>query len=558
MYSLVLLAVICSSVHISYQQSNVPVLTIPAGKAVITLNEKPTKPQELARGITCTGDGAVRVFLRSVAPSSPCGACFAVGPDNGVHTLYFNPSQGSLNYTQVTSYFAEVECTDDVSSVSASIEVRLLPNSPPVFTTPATSFQTTSVLNADKRKVGSVIYQAAATDPDGDAVFYKMETLPDIGLFEIGDTDGKIRTRGDLRYLGATSAQFNIYTFDAYNDPVGPRTVQADFAFQYAFGELKITNTQKVVYVKEDPDDRDPSFSAIYELEAIPHKAEKYNWKLWAVPEEGLDYYTLNIKNGGVKIQSRTRLDYEYEPLRSVTLIVEASDGFCDFDTYNFTVEITDVNEPPTISSSEVERTVYEGSISFHPNVTVTDPDLDENLTWTLLSPSVEFHVDATTGIIYSTGEFNVGRNTEIKFLTLELAVEDKERERAKLTIKLAILDKNDNAPHFTQPLFERAATACSPVGRDLPPRLNAIDFDSSFQGNNKLIFSGRGNKLAVTATGHVVLTKQCTAGERETFSVYVEDQGTYPGTLQGIPSTVTLFCRECPPTTTTTPYTTP
>ena len=66
-----------------------------------------------------------------------------------------------------------------------------------------------------------------------------------------------------------------------------------------------------------------------------------------------------------VKILTRTNLDYECVELRSVTLYVDVTDGFCDANTYSVTVKVTDVIEPPVIVPSKTfERTVYEGLVS--------------------------------------------------------------------------------------------------------------------------------------------------------------------------------------------------
>ncbi|XP_070209826.1 uncharacterized protein [Littorina saxatilis] len=209
-----------------------PILTIPSGKTVVTLNERTAKQEVLARGITCTSGGTVRVFMRSVSPISPCGTCFAVWPDQGVYTLYYNPGNEQLNYAVTSGYVVRVECSDGVETSQGTIEVRLLPNSPPVFTTPAASFDTHEITGADKKKVGSLLYQAASTDPDGDAVFYSLETVPNTDLFEIGRSDGIIRNTGDLRFLCLKNVVFKIKAFDDFNNPVGPREVTTTLEFK--------------------------------------------------------------------------------------------------------------------------------------------------------------------------------------------------------------------------------------------------------------------------------------------------------------------------------------
>ena len=44
-------------------------------------------------------------------------------------------------------------------------------------------------------------------------------------------------------------------------------------------------------------------------------------------------------------------------------------------------------------------------------------------------------------------------------------------------------------------------------------------------------------------ATGEVTLLKRCVVGQIETIQAFVTDQGTYPGPLSGIPTTITVTC---------------
>ena len=44
-------------------------------------------------------------------------------------------------------------------------------------------------------------------------------------------------------------------------------------------------------------------------------------------------------------------------------------------------------------------------------------------------------------------------------------------------------------------------------------------------------------------ATGEVTLQTVCVVGQTETIQAFVTDQGTYPGPLSGIPTTITFTC---------------
>nr|KAG5696676.1 hypothetical protein BaRGS_012045 [Batillaria attramentaria] len=233
-------------------------------------------------------------------------------------------------------------------------------------------------------------------------------------------------------------------------------------------------------------------------------------YRLSAKPERGLEYYHLTGTGTETRIRTRKPLDYEYLDLRTVTLTVDVTDGFCDGPSQKVTVEITDVNEIPVISPDYREVTVYEGFINIDPQWNLIDPDENENHRWSLISGGGgKFDVDEDSGHVFSIRELDIDPNKESQTYNMDIRVLDKDDERAKSKLRITVLDKNDNVPEFFARTYEMAANPCTKVGKILG-YVRAKDDDSEFQGNDVLVFSGSSNNMTIMSDGAIVLTKPC------------------------------------------------
>ncbi|PVD31838.1 hypothetical protein C0Q70_07256 [Pomacea canaliculata] len=515
-----------------------PTLTIQ--EVVLAVKERESRQLELTTlPITCTDpDGdTVRVYRQSIHPTNPCGNCFPIWPcSSGTgYCVMYTPSVGTLNYLVATQYTLVVACTDDKGEeVAGTVDVRLEPNTPPAFTNPPTGYASYSVSSTKTKVIGDLKYDVNANDTDGDGIFYTMTSSPASNRFEIGYGSGIIRAAADLRFQCDPSVTFSVYASDQFNPSVGPSVITTTFS---GINQRPVvTNLNTTVKVAELTAAR----ALVYA--AVVTDADKYNdifYTVRASPEEGLDYYAVDT-NG--KVTTRKILDYEYTPLRTVTLYFDISDGFCKVPTSWLTIQITDVNEPPKIFPNDIEITVYEGFINTDPFWKVVDPDENEYHKWSRTSSSGDFDVDDDTGSIFSKEEIDIDPKVKSKIYNLKVRVTDKGGLTTDGQVKITVLDKNDNEPIFDKAVFDVSANECTKLGTILS-KVTATDRDSSFQGNDRLFYSATGRYISILSDGSVVLTSQCTAGINDDTLAHVTDQGQYPGPLSGVPATVTFSC---------------
>ncbi|XP_076456367.1 protocadherin-like protein [Babylonia areolata] len=521
-----------------------PVLK-PISNPVVSVKETETRERTLVKGITCSDpDGDVtRVFVESIQPTHSCGNCFHVWPcEKGKgYCLMFTPDLGRLHYDGVTSYIVQVTCTDDVESEVSSriVDVQLIANSAPVFTTPGPRGASFEIKHAAKKRAGDLVYDVDADDVDNDVIFYSMVSEPSTEFFDIGYADGKIHVTQDLRQLCQDNVTFRVMAADSHHAPVGPVVLRAFLKSRNH--RPVITNSKRAFVVPEKK-----SFS--FKVDVDDADDDDVIFKLRAVPEQGLEYYAID-KKGTVK--TRKKPDYENALLRTVDLYIDVTDGFCDAETFHVTIRITDVNEAPVIRPDFVERTVYEGFISMDPGWRVEDPDEHDVGVWhPVYGAGGHLVIDPTTGLIHSRGELDIDPDPHMKF-NFKVQVKDKGHNRDTAVVRLTVLDKNDHVPVFQQHLYRFSASPCTRVGAVLG-FIHARDHDSHFQGNRDLVYGGSGGAIAVLATGKVVLRTPCQVGVAESVEGRVTDQGTFPGPLSGVPATVSLRCTPCPDPTTT------
>nr|KAG5696675.1 hypothetical protein BaRGS_012044 [Batillaria attramentaria] len=391
--------------------------------------------------------------------------------------LIFLPSQGTLDYNARSSYIVTVGCTDDRDlEVVGTVEVRLLANTPPAFTAPLGTREDNKVTATKTRNFGYEVYDVNAADLDGDPIYYTMSTDPDTGLFDIGYANGQITFSQDPRLLCDQTVDFYVTAFDKHHpNGVGPVVIDTEF-----------TDTDGI------------SGDLFYRVKAIP--------------ERGLDlYYLDDYKEKRIRVKDA--LDYEYADLRTVTLTIDITDGFCDAPTQTVTIEITDVNEPPEIKPTYREISVYEGFISVDPQWTLLDPDESENHKWSLVSGGGgKFDVSEHSGVINSDGNLDIDPNKVNQNFNMKVRVEDKDGEKAD-----------------AERMYEFNANPCTKVGAVLG-QVNAKDDDSEHQGNNVLVFSGASNNMTVTSMGDVILTNPCEPEGASDFALaHVTDLGQYP-----------------------------
>ncbi|KAK3757749.1 hypothetical protein RRG08_056135, partial [Elysia crispata] len=432
-----------------------PLPEITSFDKVATLNENTLVATGLST-ISCSSNppgDVTRVYLRSVEPGSPCQNCFATLDCGSDKCLQFRPGSGRLNHDITNLYKITVSCEDSArNSVLEVIQVVIIPNQPPKFK-PDTLHDSIEV-NA-KTDPGEVIGKVKAEDDDGDRLSYTLDVVPASAYFAFSiQSNGEVVANVDLRTLCRSFVTLQVTVNDGYNT-VGPKIVAVSFKNNLVTPIATNLNTE--IQIPEDTTGR------IYTYLFVPDDDLTYTVRTSTA--ESFAQFSTKEQN----LDVATTLDYEQENLRVTEIFVQATNGYCESDTYSLEITVTDVNEVPVISDHKTSIEVCEGRVEFAPPFTMTDQDEEDTHQWTIFGGNKDglVYVHPETGMLGTNIDYDVDPDYDKpkrysgKF-EYKLMVTDKGGLTATATVTASFLDCNDNAPRFSKAFYTYKANECT------------------------------------------------------------------------------------------------
>ncbi|NXA67252.1 PCD12 protein, partial [Mohoua ochrocephala] len=174
---------------------------------------------------------------------------------------------------------------------------------------------------------------------------------------------------------------------------------------------------------------------------------------------QGYEHFRLKRTNShSFALLTNASLDRERRAEYNLTLVVRDMGDLSLAVLKHLTICISDVNDnAPAFEKAAYEAAVAENSEApaFLLTVRATDPDLGFNgkVTYRILDPSALglVSVDPTTGDVFALQAFDYEQVRSLEFL---MTAEDGGHPKlvSNISIRLAVLDQNDNAPVITAP----------------------------------------------------------------------------------------------------------
>ena len=315
----------------------------------------------------------------------------------------FNTSSGALAFAQAPSlsapqdadgdnvYQITITATDSANNSSQlALSVSVLDDigKPPEFT------QTSASITVDENSAG-VVYQEPASDPDGDTVVYSIEGV-DSGFFGINSSSAALSFISAPDYeQPKDSGLDNTYELAIIaTDPVGNQGQQSlaiainnlnDNAPQFNLSSTTFSitegETSVVTITAQDADGDDLS----YDLEASADVA----------------YFSLDPSSGTLALQSAADFEnpQDSDQDNNYQVSLSAFDG-SQRTSIDLQVTVTDINDYPVFSPSQITLSVNENDTSVIHNFQASDQDNDP-LTY-VISPydhdAQYLSVDTTSG----------------------------------------------------------------------------------------------------------------------------------------------------------------
>ncbi|XP_076149216.1 protocadherin alpha-3-like [Alosa pseudoharengus] len=207
-------------------------------------------------------------------------------------------------------------------------------------------------------------------------------------------------------------------------------------------------------------------------------------------------YFEVNLKTGVLFVNERIDREELCDKQLKCTLSVEAVINN-PLKLYRLEVNILDMNDnSPSFSSKTQDMNIAENTLTGvrFPLPTANDPDVGKNSVNTYkLSPNEYFTVSTHKGSEHSlSAELVLQKSLDREkqsVITLILTAVDggNPQKSGTMSIKINVLDINDNSPIFSRPLYKVSVSENVPIGTAVVA-LNATDSDDG--ANSEIFYS--------------------------------------------------------------------
>ncbi len=364
-------------------------------------------------------------------------ASFDIGSTNGQLR-----TKAALDYETKASYSVTVSVTDGnggTDSIAVTINITdVNENRAPVFASESTT-RSIAENTGSGVNIGDAV---SATDPDTDDTLEYSLGGTDATSFDIGSTNGQLRTKAALDYETKASYSVTVSVSD---------------------GNGGTDSIAVTINVTDVPENRAPAFSTDSASRSVaentgsgvnisiaitatdPDSSDTLEYSLG-----GTDASSFSIDSTSGQLRTNAALNYEIKNSYSVT--VSVSDGNGGTDSIAVTINITDVNEAPTFTeNSPTTRSIAENTASdtnIGSAVSATDPDSGDSLTYGLGgTDAASFSIDSSSGQLKT--KVSLDREDDDAY-EITVIVSDDDNLSTSITVNISITDVNE-APSFTE-----------------------------------------------------------------------------------------------------------
>jgi len=332
---------------------------------------------------------------------------------------------------------------------------------------------------------GAVAITAAVTVADVDDTDIDSATVQITGNYQNGEdtltfvdqngiTGNWVAGTGTLELTGAaTKAEYEaaLRSVKYSNSSESPSLLNRTVSFTVNDGDTdSVAATRDITVAAENdaPTATDATFSVAEDAAngavvgtvtaTDPDTGDTRTYSITAGNGDGI--FAINSATGEITVTDNSNLNYESATSYGLTVKVEDSGGLTD--TAAVTVNVTDVNEDPTVSSASFSIDEHSADGSAVGTLTASDPDAGDSLTYSIIAGNDQglFSIDS------STGKITVNNGTDLDFevdptYTLTIRVADSGSpalsETATVTINLndifeAVAEKADPEPEPEEP----------------------------------------------------------------------------------------------------------
>ncbi|XP_061073015.1 protocadherin-16 [Conger conger] len=361
-----------------------------------------------------------------------------------------------LDYEQGARYTLHIE-VDDFSTaypsshlVQLDIEVQDGNDHSPTFPE-----DPVTIVVPENMEPGSSVYTFQAEDLDGSgpnsevrySIQHRWPDAPDLLLLD--PVTGVLTLGGVLDHEAASSLLLVVRATDSALDPAQRRwgSVTARVFVTDENDNAPVFSSPAAVSAMED---QPPGFVALYVMARDADRGEngRVSYRILAGNAGGT--FSLNPDTGSLSILKP--MDREQQELYNLTVVAEDHGTPRRSATQLLTVQVIDVNdEAPRFQQTEFQAEILENQPPGSPVLTVSASDPDQGTNGLVTYGGIAekgFVIDPVTGIISATRPLD--RELQDHYTVTVYAKDGGLPPNfAKATVRIAVLDENDNAPAF-------------------------------------------------------------------------------------------------------------
>jgi len=444
----------------------------------------------------------------SIVSGNTSGA-FAIDASTGAITV---ANAAALDYEANPVFTLDVRATDNYStpySSDATITIDLTDITDP----PVVSTATFGVI--DNSANGTAVGTVSSTNPDSDdALAFSIIAGNTSGAFAINPTTGAI-TVANASALNAQTTpvyQLTIQASDAGSpSQSGSATITINVAdvtlppvvsaatFSLSEGSANGTSVGTVSVTDPDSDD-----SLAYAI----------------VAGNTSGAFTIDPATGAITVANSTALDFETNPVFTLTVQATNNDSTAASGTGTITIDLTDITDPPMVSTATFGVIDNSANGTAVGTVSSTNPDSDDALAFSIIAGNTggAFAINPTTGVITVANSVALDSETNPTYmLTVQAsdAGSPSQSGSATITINVADVSSPPVVSAATFSLAEGSANGTS-VGT-----VSATDPDSDDTLAFSIISGNTGGAFAINAATGAITVANSTALDFETNPVF-------------------------------------
>ncbi|XP_044136925.1 protocadherin gamma-B5-like isoform X20 [Bufo gargarizans] len=309
--------------------------------------------------------------------------------------------------------------------------------------------------------VGFLVLQLNAVDKDeglNSQITYSFRDIPEFvySLFSIDTENGTITVIGDIDYELRERYVLTVEAKDGGGLETHCKILISIIDLNDNAPEVTITSLQDAIPENCPPD----TFIALINVHDLD--SEK-NGEVVCEINDDVPFKLISSSTNYYKLLTTTYIDRETKPYFNIT--IKAIDNGSPQLSSNKSVQLTilDVND----NSPIFEKTTYIVDVQENNNygmsihcIHASDDDMNENatITYSVINNNIEkipvtsyVSINSMTGVLYAQRSFDYEQLREFQFQVMAKDSGSPPRS-SNVTVKICIIDKNDNAPKILYP----------------------------------------------------------------------------------------------------------